>query len=544
MTVASKPGWRDSRAAPIIGLMLAIVILILPDMGTMVGTDFSYYLDLAAYIHRGGHLFRDYSDYRLPVFPLIISPLVGLMQNDVALRLSVMFAVYLFYGIALYAAALAALKVSRMVALSAALIAVVTVAARNFDPGRNEIMPLFHETMVFIALSLIVRVMDAGAGESFTRKAGLAVAAGAACAAGFLGRQVGVLPGLVMIVLLAARLGGIIKAPEQRRAILALWAGFPPGFGAVAAVIVAILAWHNPDFFSSIVTWVFVYPSQVYGAPGLLPRLAAPFSNAMEFYALSPWVLWPAIVAIVARMVLQAKGLADRWPRRQFVLPALMAVQYALVPFLIGRSMGIYQLPAVTFFALLLALAVDGVAWPQFWRTALVPALLVSPFWLTQAIVEAKGVHWGWKGIRNPQATFTNRLAGTVRAAMAQSGPHVLNLGGFSSVGRLTGYQPFMGLTLDCLLYEAPLFLPPARLEQIERHLDQLDVMYGFKDIACYSHATASPALKAYFSRNFRVFAYVAPDLSYPYNYSQPMAVYVRKGATRESGGLGRHTDR
>jgi hypothetical protein len=50
--------------------------------------------------------------------------------------------------------------------------------------------------------------------------------------------------------------------------------------------------------------------------------------------------------------------------------------------------------------------------------------------------------------------------------------------------------------------------------------------------------------LKAYFSRNFRVFAHVAPDQSYPYNYSQPMVVYVRKGAARESGSLGWRTDR
>jgi len=157
------------------------------------------------------------------------------------------------------------------------------------------------------------------------RQFSLALAAGAACAMGFLGRQVGILPGVVMIALLALQLSGAVRAPETRRAIGVLWTGFPLGFAAIAVVLIAILAWGNPAFFPFLLTWVFVYPAHVYGAPGLLSRLAAPFSNAMEFYALSPWVLWLAVVAMVARMVLQAKGVANGWTWRQLSLPALMA---------------------------------------------------------------------------------------------------------------------------------------------------------------------------------------------------------------------------
>lgn len=529
--------WLNSPAVRLAIFAMVVLFFILPDMGTMAGTDFSYYLDLAAYIQRGGQLFRDYSDYRLPLFSLIVSPLTGLIRNDVVLRLSVMFGVYMFYGAAVYAAARSVIKVTPAAAWMGALIAVMTVAARNFDPGRNEIMPLFHETSVFIAVALILYALQGRAGGRLARQLGVAFAAGVACAMGFLGRQVGILPGLVMIALPLLWLAGIFKEDAQRRAVMVLWIGFPLGFAVTTAALLAVLAWGNPAFFSSVITWVFVYPVHVYGAPGLLPRFAAPFSNIIEFYALSPWVLWFALVAIAARAVLQAQGVASGWARWRLLLPALVGVDYMLVPFLIGRSVGIYQLPAVTFFALLLMLAVDGVEWSQFFRAAWVPALLVCPLWLTQAIVEAKGIHAGWKGMRNPSAIFTNRLASAVKGAMAQSGPNVLNLGGYSSVGRIAGYHPFMGLTLDCLLYEAPMFLPQSRLDAINASLDQLDVMYGFMDIPCLSRATASPALKAYFARNFRVFTHVASDLSYPYNYSQPMTVYVRKSAGPASAG-------
>ena len=135
----------------------AVALIFYLDKGMMIGSDTMTYMDFSYVIHKGGLLFIDYYDYRLPVFPYIFSFIYNLGFSDFTNRFIMHFFIYSFYAILIYAISVFLTK-SRKISLLVSLVALVTITARQLDAGRNIGVPLFYHTLELLSVFLFIPV--------------------------------------------------------------------------------------------------------------------------------------------------------------------------------------------------------------------------------------------------------------------------------------------------------------------------------------------------------------------------------------------------
>jgi len=149
---------------PLLIIFSLILAIFYWDKGLMTGTDNAFYLDEASQIFRQGKLFIDFTDYRIPVLPLIISTIYSFGFND-SINLYVMLVfVYSLYIFSIYFISLS-ITHSQYKALMVSIITFLSISARQFDIGRNMCVPLFYSTLELVSVLILLKLILIVGGE-------------------------------------------------------------------------------------------------------------------------------------------------------------------------------------------------------------------------------------------------------------------------------------------------------------------------------------------------------------------------------------------
>jgi hypothetical protein len=135
---------------------------------------------------------------------------------------------------------------------------------------------------------------------------------------------------------------------------------------------------------------------------------------------------------------------------------------------------------------------------------------------------------------QNRNEMFDVKLSNSLKRAMKGPGDIVLLLGGYSLVGRLAEYRPFMGLDCDNALYGLPKLFGENYSKIIFDELKNVDVIVKLPDYPNLTFTGADETndvyryIEGYLISNFKVFDTVQLANFYPNNYSKGAIVYKR----------------
>src|SRR3989344_1566178 len=289
-------------------IILSVVALIFYlDRGMMIGPDTTTYMDFSYVIHKGGLLFVDYYDYRLPVFPYIFSFVFNLGFSDLTNRFIMHFSIYSFYTILVYIVSNFLTK-SRRISLLISLITLVTITTRQLDSNRNIAVPLFYHSLELLSVFLFIPVFtNSPSGQiAKSKKIYFSILSGLIFSLAFWGRQVHIFPFLMISLFLATNLlPRKFRLPVKHNLIFSF--SFISAFALGSTLIISIFNNGSPDFFINLKKWLTDVPRMGYlgGSDPLYDVLLRRVRNIIiygltQFENLTYPIFWVNFIASVA----------------------------------------------------------------------------------------------------------------------------------------------------------------------------------------------------------------------------------------------------
>jgi len=486
------------------GLILLIIGLVFYfDKTLPIGVDNSFYMDLSALISRGGKFLIDFFDYRVPLFPLLFSPIYKMGFSDFTNRFLMLFFVYSFYCLALYFISFS-LTHSYKKSFLAALLVFVSISSRQFDPGRDMAVPLFYHTLELISLFLLFSVLVADRIRLSSKKiARLSLFSGILWAVAFIGRPVHIavpliLSGFVIYWLYKKWQGESIETSttatwKRSFQVAVVWL---TGLAATTAFVFWVFYVPGVGYLALLKKWLIEIPPVIYKTEPL--RIVKKFITTFywglpEMRNISLPIFWITYLVSAASMAIfffsesaETIGSKTRSFYRQnkkmvlFVLLAgLMAVATVLTT---GSGAKSHEAPFFTLYFFILILFLSNIGLRKYFKNWWA-GLFIAIFLLPQAIDFAKKeikihiIDWG----SQEAVSFLERVTDKLKTLVKNKDP-VLVLGAYPTVARLVEYKPFLGHTNDIFLYSGKKLFGEKYQEDLIKNLDKVNTAYKLID--------------------------------------------------------------
>ncbi|MBI2064699.1 MAG: hypothetical protein HYT62_01455 [Candidatus Yanofskybacteria bacterium] len=553
-------------------IIISIVALIFYlDKGMIIGSDTTTYMDLSYIIHRGGLLFIDYYDYRLPVFPYIFSFVYGLSFSDFTNRFIMHFFIYSFYAILIYAISIFLTK-SKKISLLTSLITLVTITARQFDAGRNIAVPLFYHSLELLSVFLFIPVFACllHAQEryrqankidtvySVKKKIYLSALSGFIFSLAFWGRQVHIFPFFMMGLFLATNLlPKQFRLPIKHNLIFSF--SFISAFILGSASIISISYNGSPNFFIDLKKWLIDVPriGYVNGTDPLYDVLLRRVKQIIllglpqfenHIYPIF-WINFIAALTYLGKLLFlknrySAADLVDFF-RKDF--PQILLILFStiiVVTSLIGTAYGSprHLAPIISLHAILLSYTLGKLKFNKDTVKNPIFILIIIIFIFPQTYNFYRyGEKQSYAASRKQEGTklFTYELADALSETLKERSNEVLILGGYSTVARLVDYKPFMGLNSDVFNYIImPRLYGDNFINSFKQNLEKVDTAVILPDYPNTDWAGGNlnneiyKITENYLSKNFKLQKTVKGENFYPLNpdlYRKGALIYIRK---------------
>ena len=186
------------KAIPFLFILIFVISIFKFDSNLMIGTDNSWYLDMAYALYNKMKFMKDFYDYRFPVFSYFSSFIYHFNMNDYANIYVILILVYGTYSILIYKLSLLYTN-SKKYSLFASLITFLSITSRGFDAPRNICQPLFHHVLELFSIYFIWIVFNSKNDSKKWCNYILILLAGIFSIIGFLGRQVQLFPFILIM---------------------------------------------------------------------------------------------------------------------------------------------------------------------------------------------------------------------------------------------------------------------------------------------------------------------------------------------------------
>lgn len=543
------------KIIPIAVIISVVAFIFYLDKGMMIGSDTMTYMDFSYVIHKDGLMFIDYYDYRLPVFPYLFSFVYNFDFSDFANRFIMHFSIFSFYTVSIYSISVFLTK-SRKTSLLVALITLITITARQLDPGRNIGVPLFYHSLELLSVFLFIPIFANNTSCSVAKKTYLSALSGLIFSLAFWGRQVHIFPFIMItLFLLTNLLPEKIRLPRRHNLLLSF--SFIFSFFLGTTLIISIFHNGSPDFFVNLKKWLVDAPRAGYGnmfdIDGMLRRvkqiilLGLPqFEN--HIYPLF-WITFISILTYLGKLLL----LKNKYPVADFVVflrknfPQILLVVFSiimvitsLVPTAYGNPR--HLSPIISFHAILLSFTLGRLKLKKNIIKNPIFILIIVVFILPQTYNFYRyGEKQSYAASRAQEKSeqFTYKLADALSETLKERKKEVLVLGGYSTVARLVDYKPFMGLNTDVFNYTImPKLYGENFTDSLKKNLKNVDTAVKLPDYPNFAWSNVDSSneiykiIENYLSENFELQKTIKGENFYPLNpdfYNQGASIYIRK---------------
>ena len=489
------------------------------DKTMIIGMDNSFYLDLSALISRGNKFLIDFFDYRVPIFPLLFSPIYKMGFADFTNRFFMLFSIYSLYGLALYFISLSLTR-SPWKSFLAVLLVFVSISSRQFDPGRDGAVPLFYHTLELISLFLLFTAILVNQTEPSPKKILFySFFSGILWAMAFIGRPVHLALPLVVSGFTIYWLYKKWQGKANRNGWL-IPVGFLAGLGISALSTLWIFYVPDADYLTLLKKWLLEIPPVIYRTE--------PWRIIKKFVTTFYWGLpairniflplyWTTYLVSAAGMAVfffsesaENIGLKIRsFYQKNKALPlfVLLAGFMAVTTVLLtGSGAKSHESPFFTLYFFILVLVLSNAKLSQHLKNWEI-YIFIAAFLLPQSVDFAKKELKIYLIDRTNQtdAYLPEKVAAELKKVTEAEDP-VLILGAYPAVTRLVDYRPFMGQTNGTFLYSGSRFFGENYQKNLVQEMEKVNVAYKLFD---YPNSTLKVASGIREDRSNPIYLYI-----------------------------------
>ncbi len=536
-------------------LLVALVAVVFYfDKGLMMGTDNSYYLDLSYWIAHKQRFLIDFIDYRIPVFSFVFSFLYKFDLSDFTNLYIMLVTVYSFYCVVVYTAAVQVSK-SKYIALFVTALTFISLSSRQFEhSGRNITMPLFHYTLELCSVLILLRLMLGDNVRGKLKILSLAALSGLFFGLAFIGRQLQTFPAILMFFYCARtfykeRFGAL----KDKNLLITLFS-FSSAFMLCCGLVVYHFYTPDADFFHLLKKWFWDFPHIIYpfsfSAAGYVKSLGILiFVGLPEIRYITIPLFWVTYLFLIMYaygylMSSNVTGFKEKTldiynRNKKGAVIVLITMLMCISATALTRIAPRHESPYFTFYAMLLAylmsFSVTKECISKYSRNFValsIVAFLVLP--MCYNFYERERESYRLSSVQDRPEMFDAKLAASLKRAMNGPGDVVVPLGGYSLVGRLAEYRPFMGLDCDNALYGLPKLFGEDYANVIFENMKNVNVFVKLPDYpnVAFTGGDETNAVyrfvENYLASNFKVFDVIEPANFYPHDYTKGAIIYKR----------------
>lgn len=469
------------------------------DKFSIIGGDVGYYFDISYLISTGHKFLIDFFDYRVPVFPLLLSIVYKMGLSDFANRYLASIFLYSLYAFTTYFLSLFITKSEKKSAF-VAIITFLSISSRQFDSGREIEVPLFYHTLeiisVFILLKAIAVEQKRGSYFRLKHSAPLVVS-GALFGLAFIGRQIHIFPPILLLgyLLFNAYKNGPRHAGKQA---LNLALPFLIGCATSVYLIFKLLSSPGYDFINQARIWLFEVPRLFYlgshPALNILRKIAATFHTGLaglrNVYLPLFWLVYVFAIPYFYKNFIAGNNLLrtslikiyneNKDAIRLISVALIITITTTMTTGFGGTN---HQAPFFTLYALALALLLSQINFKKYGRHPAVLVFLIL-FILPNVyrFIREERVIYQKSYDQRSDALLPEKIAQSLTQAGVKNDDVIMILGGHPTVTRIVGYEPFLGLVNDTLLYQLPRIYGQQYKEVIYAKMKEVKVAYKLPD--------------------------------------------------------------
>jgi hypothetical protein len=526
------------KSAPFLFILVFVISFFSFDSNLMIGTDNSWYLDMAYALYSKMKFMKDFYDYRFPVFSFFSSFIYHLNMNDYANIYIILILVYGTYSILVYKLSLLFTE-SRKYSLFISLITFLSISSRSFDAPRNICQPLFHHVLELFSIYFIWIVFNSKYDSKKWYNYILILLAGIFSIIGFLGRQVQLFPFILMMYFFLQQ----IFSPKTSNNYFIKYLLFYL-FGVFLSSAFLYYIFYLPSqYFSTLNEWLFKIPLNIHThsmSPYQFFRrfigivLSAfgyfiGFKNPIIFttYILFFYNLFRKKFSFISLKIYLKKN------KKNLSLFLFIILSHFISTLFTGAGAPRYQSSVFTIYALSLSILLNHFKFINniFLKISLLIFICFSYIFINS---EYKSYKISEKQPKNH--LFNNRIAEELNKNISlENNNNIIVLGGQSIVGRISKYKPFMGHFSDVTLFSQAKFEKDKFEDSLKTKIKEVSVIYKLPDypnldfIGEDSTNSTFILIEKEIKDNFYLKTSIKPIYSFPYDYKKGAEIYIRK---------------
>jgi hypothetical protein len=529
---------RKFRSSPFIFISIFISIVFYFDLKLMIGTDNSWYLDMAYALNSNLKFLKDFYDYRFPVFSYFLSFLYNFKLNDSANIYIVLTLVYGTYTILIYKLSILITK-SRKYAVFVSIITFLSISSRDFDVQRNICQPLFHHILELTSIYFIWIVFNSKDVIKNRNHIFLIVLAGIFSMSGFMGRQVQIFPFILITYFVFQHIISPIKSNNNFIKYLFLYF-----FGVILSGIVLFYIFYLPSqYYYNLNEWLFKIPLNIH-TNSMIPyqfarRIIGIILSIFGYYIgiYNPIIYTTSIFFIYIFLsnitTLSNVSTFIKTNKRFLILLLFIILSHLTSTIFTGAGVPRYQSSVFTIFAISLSLLLTKF---NYINNLILKFLFIIFIYFSYLFFKTEFKSYKISENQPNNHLFNNIIAEELKKNIViENNNRIMVLGGQSIVGRIAEYKPFMGHFSDVTLFSQAKFEKKKFEDLLKIKIKEIDIIYKLPDypnlefVGEDSTNSTFILIENELNDNFYLKTIIKPINSHPYDYKKGAEIYIRK---------------
>jgi hypothetical protein len=526
------------KSIPFLFILIFVISIFSFDSSLMIGSDNSWYLDMAYALYSKMKFMKDFYDYRFPVFSFFSSFIYHFNMNDYANIYIILTLVYGTYSILVYKLSLLFTE-SKIYSLLVSGITFLSISSRGFDAPRNICQPLFHHVLELFSIYFIWIVLNSKFDSKKWCNYILILLSGILSIISFLGRQVQLFP-FILIMYFALKQIFLPKISFNNFIKYFLF--------YLIGVILSSLFLYNifylpSQYYSTLNEWLFKIPLNIHTDSmtpyqflrrfiGIVLSVFGyfiGFKNPIIFitYTLLFYILFIKRISLISLNFYFKKN------KQILTLFLFIILSHFISTSFTGASVPRYQSSVFTIHALLLSILLNYFKYTNsfFFKISSIIFIYFSSIFLN---TEYKSYKISENQSKNH--LFNNIIAEELsKNIILEKNNNIIVLGGQSIVGRIAKYKPFMGHFSDVTLFSQAKFEKEKFKDSLKIKIKEIDIIYKLPDypnldfVGEDSTNSTFIFIEKEIKENFYLKTSIKPINSHPYDYKKGAEIYIRK---------------
>jgi hypothetical protein len=525
------------KSLPFLIITFFVITLFYFDSKLMIGTDNSWYLDMAYALNSKMKFMKDFYDYRFPVFSYFISFLYNFNLNDYTNIFIVLILVYGTYTLLIY-------KLSELFtekkhhALFISLLTLLSISSRGFDGARNICQPLFHHILEILSIYFIWFVFNTKDDGKNRRNYLFLILAGIFSIIGFLGRQVQIFPFFLILYFIFLH----IFSPKVSNNNFIKYIIFY-FLGAILSALFLYNAFYLPaHYYSTLYEWLFEIPLNIH-THSMMPyqffrRIIGILISTFGFFiGINNLIIYITYLLLFYILLINKFSFLKfiniiKTNKEVFSLFLFIILSHFTSTLFTGAGAPRYQSSVFTIFAITLSILFTYYKYINnlYFKISSVILIYFSYLFLS---TELKSF---MISEHQPKShLFNNEVAIELKKNIVlENNNSVLVLGGQSIVGRIAKYKPFLGHFSDVTLFSQAKFEKDKFEDSLKSKIKEINIIYKLPDypnlefIGEDSTNSTFIFIEKEIKNNFYLKTIIKPINSHPYDYKKGAEIYIR----------------